>query len=69
MYFGRIATNSLDTYRFLNINTNKVLVSQDVIYSNQIYGEFSGDKRLYDMVSVKSKPDILLPVIMTIKRI
>lgn len=52
MYLGRAKNHAGDTHRMLNINTLKVLISRDAIWLNQVYGEYKGDKRITDVVTV-----------------
>ena len=42
MVLGRAADHSGDVYRFLNLTTNKVIKSRDVLWLNKMYGEWKG---------------------------
>jgi hypothetical protein len=39
---GRAADHSGDVYHFLNLTTNKVIKSQDVLWLNKMYGDWKG---------------------------
>ncbi len=39
LYLGRVPDHTLDTYRFLNLTTNKVLLSRNVKFLNMKYGD------------------------------
>jgi hypothetical protein len=43
VYLGQARDHAGDTYRFLNLATKMVLVSRDVIWLDQVYGEFTGN--------------------------
>ena len=42
MYLGRAQDHAGDTYRFLHLGTERVYVSRDVIWMNQVYGSYKG---------------------------
>ena len=42
IYLGRSINHSADTYRFLNLATNKVINSRDATWINKVYGEWKG---------------------------
>ena len=42
MVLGRAADHSGDVYRFLNLTTNKVIKSRDVLWLNKMYGDWKG---------------------------
>ena len=44
LYLGRAPDHSADTYRFLNLGTQKLIVSRDAIWMNKVYGEFKGEE-------------------------
>ena len=44
MYLGRAKDHAGDTYRFLNLETELVLISRDVIWLNKVYGDYKGTK-------------------------
>ena len=42
MYLGRARDHAGDTHRFLNIDTEMVIISRDVIWLNKVYGDYTG---------------------------
>ena len=40
IYLGRPRNHAADTYRFLNLATNKVVISRDATWINKVYGEW-----------------------------
>jgi hypothetical protein len=52
IYLGRAADHAKDTFRFLNLKTNRVVISRDAIWLNQTYGEYTGNHRLHDYVTI-----------------
>jgi hypothetical protein len=42
MFLGRAVNHTEDTYRFLNLQTNKVITSRNAIWLNQTYSEWNG---------------------------
>ena len=42
MYLGRARNHAGDTHRFLNLQTELVLISRDVIWLNKVYGDYKG---------------------------
>ena len=42
MYLGRARDHAADTHRFLNLQTEMVLISRDVIWLNKVYGDYKG---------------------------
>jgi hypothetical protein len=42
IYLGRARDHAGDTYRFLNLAIKMALVSRDVIWLDQVYGELKG---------------------------
>ena len=44
MYLGRAKDHAADTYKLLNIKTERVIVSRDVIWLDKVYGEVAGTK-------------------------
>ena len=42
MHLGRARDHSADTYRFLNLETELILISRDAIWLNKTYGEYLG---------------------------
>jgi Reverse transcriptase (RNA-dependent DNA polymerase) len=42
MYLGRAQNHSSDTFRFLNLSTNKIIISRNVVWLNKVYGEWKG---------------------------
>ena len=63
MYLGRARDHATDTYRFLNLETELVLISRDVIWLNKVYGEFKGSKQdlNFDTIGVMPKPLKIAP--------
>ena len=57
IYLGRSRDHGADTYRFLNLATDKVINSRDATWLNKVYGEWKG-------LSLPTVPDTvtLLPV-------
>ena len=57
LYLGRARNHSAETYRFLNLATNRVINSRDATWLNKVYGEWKG-------LSMPTMPDMatLLPV-------
>ncbi|MGL5934164.1 MAG: hypothetical protein ACRCZI_00925 [Cetobacterium sp.] len=73
MYLGREKDHAGDTYRFLNIGTNRVMVSRDAIWLNKVYGLYKGTHRmpLFDMITVLPTGEVvkkLLPIRMQLPR-
>ncbi len=63
MYLGRAKDHAADTHRFLNIDTKLVIISRDVIWLNQVYGEYTGSHKVVQWDSIgmiPSKKDLLL---------
>ena len=58
MYLGRARDHSCDTYRFMNLETKKIIHSRDATWMNKVYGEWT-------KMSLPTTPDVitLLPVI------
>ena len=44
MYLGRARDHAGDTYRFLNLETELILITRDVIWLNKVYGDYKGSK-------------------------
>jgi hypothetical protein len=42
MLLGRATNHSNDVYRFLNLSTNRVIISRDVLWLKKTYGEWKG---------------------------
>ena len=42
MFLGHAPNHATDTFRFLNLQTMKVVVSRDVVRLNQCYGDWKG---------------------------
>jgi len=42
MYLGRAPGHAADTYRFLNVATNRIVTSRDAIWLNKVYGDWKG---------------------------
>jgi hypothetical protein len=42
MFLGHAPSHAKDTYRFLNLETKKVIVSWDVILLGKCYGDWKG---------------------------
>ena len=42
MYLGRADNHSNDVYRFLNLKTNRIMLSRDVQWLNKSYGDWKG---------------------------
>jgi hypothetical protein len=40
LYLGRVADHTPDTYRFLNLSTQAVLLSRNVKFTGQMYGDY-----------------------------
>ena len=60
LYLGRPRNHSADTYRLLNLATNKVIHSRDATWLNQVYGEWKKldlptSPEVITMMSVESK--------------
>jgi hypothetical protein len=43
MFWGHAPNHVADTFRFLNLQTMKVVVSIDVVWLNQCYGDWKGN--------------------------
>jgi hypothetical protein len=58
LYLGRAQNHSCDTYRFMNLDTKKVIHSRDATWMNKVYGEWT-------KMSLPTTPDVigLLPVL------
>ena len=54
LYLGRPRNHSADTYRFLNLATNRVVHSRDAMWLNKVYGEWKNLNKpvLPDMVTL-----------------
>ena len=52
MYLGRAHNHSADTYRFMNLETKKIINSRDATWMNKVYGEW---KKL----SLPTQPDVI----------
>ena len=63
MYLGRARDHAGDTFRFLNLETELVLISRDVIWLNKVYGDYKGTKleTAWDTVGTLPKALKLLP--------
>ena len=63
IYLGRAKDHSSDTYRFLNLGTELVLISRDVIWLDQVYGDYKGDRRetVWDVIGINPKMKDPLP--------
>ena len=57
VYLGRARNHSADTYRFLNLATDRVIISREATWLNKPYGEWKG-------LAQPTRPDLatLLPV-------
>ena len=44
MYLGRARDHAGDTHRFLNLQTELVLTTRDIIWLNKVYGDYKGSK-------------------------
>ena len=58
LYLGRAQNHSCDTYRFMNLETKKIIHSRDATWMNKVYGEWK-------KMSLPTTPDVigLLPAI------
>jgi hypothetical protein len=54
MFLGHAPNHATDTFRFLNLQTMKVVVSRDVIWLNKCYGDWKG----LDKNKITMAPDI-----------
>ena len=59
MYLGRALNHAADNHQFLNIATELVLISRDVIWLNKVYGDYTGSKEeaRWDVVTMIPKPE------------
>ena len=57
MYLGRAPDHPGDTFCLLNLESELVLVSRDVIWLNKTYGDYKGNKmdEMWDMISTLPK--------------
>ena len=62
MYLGKAPSHAPDVYRVLKLDTNRVIVTRDAIWLNQTYGEYKGDQRLRDIITVADIPTLPLSV-------
>lgn len=46
MYLGQARNHADDVYRFLDLTTNRIILSRDVIWLNKMYGEWKGMNKL-----------------------
>ena len=44
VYLGRARDHAGDTHRFLNLQTELVLTTRDIIWLNKVYGDYKGSK-------------------------
>ena len=60
LYLGRAKNHSGDTYRLLNLQTNKVVLSRDATWINKTYGQWKGLNLPPgpDMISVLSREQL-----------
>ena len=56
MYLGRARHHNFDTHRFLNVSTELVMVSRDVIWLNQVYGQYKGLHKPSRLDTIAHKP-------------
>ena len=56
MYLGRARHHNADTHRFLNIASELVMVSRDVIWLNQVYGQYKGLHKPVRLDTIAHKP-------------
>jgi hypothetical protein len=52
LYLHRADLHAPDVCRVLKLDTKKVLITRDIIWLNQTFGEFKGDKRLKDIMTI-----------------
>ena len=58
LYLGRAPDHAADTYRFLHLSTQKLIVSRDAIWLNKVYGEYKGQETIVpDLSTVMIKQD------------
>ena len=53
MYLGRAPKHAGDVYQFLNLATNRVIVSRDAIWLKKVYGDYKelSTPRLTELVT------------------
>ena len=50
MFLGYPEHHSEDVYRFLNLKTNKTVMSKDIKWLKMSYGEYSKKKKLNELI-------------------
>ena len=46
VYLGRARDHAGDTHRFLNLQTELVLTTRDIIWLNKVYGDYKGCRNI-----------------------
>jgi len=59
MYCGRANNHGEDVHRFLNLKTNRIIITRDVQWLKKVYGDWKGLKKPNEMISENVEVNIV----------